>query len=268
MGNYPYNNPNRSDFRNAGYDYLLATSDHVADKAHQYYKGLGDCMLKIVVGYPKLDTAVNSGLNRNAVLKKLGFSPDKKTLLFATHWSRYSLIKTFDMDLLKALVKQNTYNIIVSGHKYLWDTEEDWLTQNIDWRRRLAQFEGHENLCVADNMGYSELMVASDILLSDHNSLVVEFSAMNKPILFYDKSSAEINDKNLCRLVRNASGVFCSVQTAMDLLKSIQEEPGSESSRLSQARSDLAGYCFANIGTATLVAARVMVEICRKERGR
>src|SRR4051794_8580396 len=68
-----------------------------------------------LIGMPKVDCLVDGSLERDAVLRVLGLSPDRPTILYAPTWSPASSLNLLGVGLLQRL-RQLPVNVIVKLH--------------------------------------------------------------------------------------------------------------------------------------------------------
>ncbi|MEF7456841.1 CDP-glycerol glycerophosphotransferase family protein [Pediococcus pentosaceus] len=129
-----------------------------------------------VVGLPRNEALVKESLNKdiikNRVIKKLGLDPQKEVLLYAPTFREYNLgissgeNKFFDKKFLDKISKE--YNVLVRGHYFA--------LENLN-NKHIFNVSKYENL--------NELMIASDILISDYSSIIFDYLLLDKPILLY-----------------------------------------------------------------------------------
>ena len=142
------------------------------------------------VGFCKLDPIINgdiSGLD----LEKLGLNPDKKTIVYAPTFYPSSLEKfpkNFPEDFKE-------FNIMIKPH-YFSLSKEKYKKQ----RQLLEHWSSYDNVYLAKVSDYSlvPFMATADLLMSDASSAIIEFAALDKPVLWC----------NFLKLRWNYRGIF------------------------------------------------------------
>lgn len=130
----------------------------------------------VVCGYPKNDRiAHHTKEDVNRIRKQLSIPCDKKVILYAPTW-REKWLSEDKIDLKVDFAKWqeklgNEYVILFRAHHML---------QSI--------YEGISSDFIIDVSGYpdnSELLIASDILVSDYSGIFFEFGVQDKPMFCY-----------------------------------------------------------------------------------
>ncbi|KZX17289.1 CDP-glycerol glycerophosphotransferase family protein [Methanobrevibacter filiformis] len=130
------------------------------------------------LGSAKIDKLfANEGKTLN-IKYELGIPLDKKIILYApTYREKGKFSLPFDpMKLIESLPNSEEFILIIKLH-YL-----SWLDQNTF------------NCNIVDYTNYPEvldLMLISDILISDYSSLILDYSVLNKPIILFQHDKEE-----------------------------------------------------------------------------
>lgn len=153
------------------YDCCLAQSEFEKKIAMRMF-GLSEDKIKIV-GFPKNDILVNYKEEyRYQVRKKLGISEDKKAILYAPTFREYiDLQEAFNMNVdewKKAL--QDRYVLLYRAHPVVLSSVKE--TDSF--------FYDETNYEVVE-----DLMIASDLLISDYSGLIFDYCLMHKPIYLW-----------------------------------------------------------------------------------
>ena len=128
------------------------------------------------VGFCKMDPIIN-GEENGIDFTKLGFDNNKKTILYAPTFYPSS-IERFSKDFPADL---ENYNIIIKPHFFSM-SKQKYLKQ----RELLHYWESFNNTYLAKVDDYSLLpyLKSSDLMISDASSAIIEFAALNKPVLW------------------------------------------------------------------------------------
>lgn len=130
----------------------------------------------INAGFSKLDPIINSE-DCGSDLKSLGLDPNKKTIIYAPTFYPSSLerfAKNFPNDFQQ-------FNLIIKPH-YFSLTKEKYKGQ----RKLLEHWAKYNNVYIAKVHDYSMVpfMAIADLLISDTSSAIVEFAALDKPVIW------------------------------------------------------------------------------------
>ena len=128
------------------------------------------------VGFCKMDPIINGDEN-GIDFTSLGLAYNKKTILYAPTFYPSSIErfpKNFPADL-------KNYNIIIKPHFFSM-SKKKYLKQ----RELLHHWESFDNTYLAKVNDYSLLpfLKSADLMISDASSAIIEFAALNKPVLW------------------------------------------------------------------------------------
>jgi hypothetical protein len=142
------------------------------------------------VGFAKLDPLFN-GNAMKFDLNKLGLNPNKKTITYAPTFYPSSIEK-FPVDFPTDF---KNFNILIKPH-YFSMSKDKYKTQ----RQLLKNWAEYDNVYLAKVTDYSlvPFMATSDLLVSDASSAIIEFAALNKPVIWC----------NFLKLRWNYRGIF------------------------------------------------------------
>ncbi|MFQ5354201.1 MAG: CDP-glycerol glycerophosphotransferase family protein [Thermodesulfobacteriota bacterium] len=131
-----------------------------------------------ITGFPKTDSlATGSGLDREALLAGMGLDPKLPTILFAPTGEKYNALDMMGREVVEAISRPGLWNLLVKPH--------DHPKKNIDWFTELAPFESGRVRLVRDR-DISPYLFAADLLITDMSSVAVEYTLMDRPIIFLD----------------------------------------------------------------------------------
>ncbi len=133
----------------------------------------------LITGFPKADPLGPgaSGLDRKALLKGLGLDPGRPTILFAPTGERHNALDVMGREIVEALMAPGLWNILVKPH--------DHPKKDIDWFSELGRYED-EGLCLVRDRDIIPYLAASDLLITDISSVAVEYTLLDRPIIFID----------------------------------------------------------------------------------
>lgn len=128
------------------------------------------------VGFCKMDPIIN-GEENGIDFPSLGLDFNKKTILYAPTFYPSSIerfSKNFPADL-------ENYNIMIKPH-FFSISKKKYLKQ----RELLYHWESFDNTYLAKVNDYSLLpfLKSADLMISDASSAIIEFAALNKPVLW------------------------------------------------------------------------------------
>jgi len=132
----------------------------------------------LITGFPKTDALVTgAGFDREARLRGMGLDPTRPTVLFAPTGEKYNALDTMGREVVQAISEAGKWNLLVKPH--------DHPKKNIDWFTELAPFESGQVRLVRDK-DISPYLYAADLLITDMSSVAVEYTLMDRPIIFID----------------------------------------------------------------------------------
>jgi hypothetical protein len=132
------------------------------------------------VGYAKLDPLLGKDrLDRDDKLRDWGLDPGKSTLLYAPTFYPSS-IGCMPDDWPRQL---GDYNLIVKPHQFTMSK-----SRYRDQRRKLAGWSEFQNVHLApmDAVIPIPYMAVADLLISEASSMLFEFAALDKPVIWCD----------------------------------------------------------------------------------
>lgn len=136
-----------------------------------------DGSLCLLTGVPKTDPLVSGELDRDALLSGIGVDPGRPTLLFAPTGDKHNALDTMGVEAIQAIKKTGEWNLLVKPH--------DHPKRDVDWFKELAPLEGDLVRLVRDK-DIIPYLHAADLLITDASSVAVEYTLMDRPIVFID----------------------------------------------------------------------------------
>lgn len=137
-------------------------------------------------GYPKLDPLINRKYDRQHVLRSLGLSGDRRTVLYAPAFNEFATLRTFGPDLVDALTGIDDINVIIKlAPDSINSVTNFYATGGINWREVLKKFEG-ERCRVADDIDINPYLEAADLMVTDVSGVAYDFLITGKPVVYFD----------------------------------------------------------------------------------
>jgi hypothetical protein len=236
--------------RNLNYDHCFTIGPYQARRLGALAADRAEAGERLVpIGFPKTDRLLDGSLDRDAIMRSLGFDGSRPVLLYAPTGAHDNSLETFGEELLARLRGQDLYDVIVKPH--------DHPKKPIDWLARLAALEG-PHLRLARGPDVVPLMLASDLLVSDASSVATEYTLLDRPIVFLDvpellAAAAAGDDErlDLATWGRRGGRVAGDCDEA---LAAIADELADPDERLRDIRRALCADCFFHPGAATPAA--------------
>ena len=131
----------------------------------------------LLSGFAKADRFVAPGFDRDGFLGERGLDPERPTVLFAPTGGKHNSLETVGEQVIKAIAADGRWNLMVKPH--------DHPKREIDWFERLAPLEGERVRLIRD-LDVVDPLRAADLLLSDASSVAVEYTLLDRPMVFID----------------------------------------------------------------------------------
>src|SRR5580765_5087213 len=134
-----------------------------------------------LIGMPKVDCLVDGSLEQSTVLRVLGLSADRPTVLYAPTWSPASSLNQFGIALLERL-RQMPVNVIVKLHDRSCDPRPQY-SGRVDWPAALRPHLAAGSAVLATAADICPCLVASDVMVTDHSSAGFEYLLRDRPLV-------------------------------------------------------------------------------------
>jgi len=206
----------------------------------------------LITGFPKADALVSGPDDRVALLSGLGLDPARQTLLFAPTGDKHNALETMGVELVERLSGDGRFNLLVKPH--------DHPKRSRDWFSELARFEAGSIRLVRD-LDVIPYLRAADVLLTDASSVAVEYTLLDRPIVFLDvpklfkqveKRAPNLDldtyGRRIGRVAATASDVIPAIEAAL-------REPDAEA----ELRRAMARHVFHEPGRAVDRTASVVL---------
>ena len=180
-------------------------------------------------------------------------------MLVSSHWTPDGILRTFGGGILDALAPlAGACEIVQISHANLW---EDPQFDSYDPKTRWSSQKGFSSAWIRDaldarhKVGKAKVLydvespdplMAADLLIGDHSSIVIEFSMFDRPILFYDVPK-RFFDRRTYDLYIEASWSFRRADGVGRLVRHALSNPSDKKA----GRQRLSAHFNYNIGGAT-----------------
>lgn len=198
----------------------------------------------LITGFSKTDPLVNGELDRDAILNSLGLDPSKPTILFAPTGEKHNALDTFGLEIIKAVRETGLWNLMVKPH--------DHPKKVIDWFAELAPLED-DSFRVIKDKDIIPYLYSSDLLITDASSVAVEYTLLDRPIIFMDipklfkRLKKRAPSLDLKTYGRKIGDVVASPNDLAAAIKHALAEP----ERASEIRTKMAEHVFYAQGKAS-----------------
>ena len=210
------------------WDYLISPSKYATEKFKSAFKYENEI---IETGYPRNDLFFDDNKNEKIkdIRNKLNIPEGKKVVLYAPTFrdnkkqnNRFTLDLQLDLEKMKARLG-NDYIVLVRLHVIV--------KNDLKISDELASFV----INVSNYHDMQELLLLSDVLITDYSSSMFDFANTKKPMIFYTYDLEEYRDdirgfyidfENEAPgpLVKNTEGVIKSLENIEEINKEYQEK--------------------------------------------
>lgn len=135
----------------------------------------GQCLL---TGVPKLDALVSGSLDRNALLHRNRLNPRRPTLLYAPTGSKFNSMEIMGRRVIEEVGHDGRWNLMIKLHDHPKNSD-------IDWAREIRRMET-DRIRLVTEPDVVPYLHAADLLLTDASSVSVEYTLLDRPMVFLD----------------------------------------------------------------------------------
>jgi CDP-glycerol glycerophosphotransferase (TagB/SpsB family) len=211
-----------------------------------------------LIGYPKTDCLVDGSLSRSPVLEGLRLDPARPTILYAPTWSPASSLNALGVDLITALLRLPV-NVIVKLHDRSRDLRARY-SGGADWMSVLEPMLRAAGGHLATGYDICPLLVAADVMVTDHSSAGFEYLLLDKPLVRIHRpallSLANVHPDYVA-LLASASQ---SVNDVPEIASAVERSLALPWARSAERRA-VAADLFYQPGTATRRAVEALYEV-------
>ncbi|MEZ0154849.1 MAG: CDP-glycerol glycerophosphotransferase family protein [Candidatus Reddybacter sp.] len=209
-------------------------------------------------GFPKSDILVNKSHSRQEVRQELMLN-ERATILIASHWETVSTLRTFGHNIFEILCKTfPEYNIVQTGHPWLWEGYQQTPTSHADLVKELKAIQNRfTNAYFLPDENTEKLLQASDLLISDHSSILTTYSLLDRPIIWFENPKLNFSIPDMRDIYRGASDTFNNIDKLPDLCRHTLAKPEEKAN----GRKVMRETYFANPGNSGQKAAEMLCKI-------
>jgi len=201
------------------------------------------------IGFMKTDVFFDQTIEKSAAQKALGFDGSRPVLLLAPTGQRHNAMETMGLDVVEQLVATDRYDLLIKLH--------DHPKKKIDWPSELAPFLS-EHCILTDEPDVTRCQLAADVLITDASSVSIEYSLLDRPIIYLDVpkliANAAQREDSMLDLATWGRRTGRLVSHISELLPSVHEAIESPD-LFSEIRQKSSHDIFYNPGKATETAA-------------
>ncbi len=157
-----------------------------------------------VTGWHKLDELYARPRATAEEVRRSGLVPGRKTVLVASHWSASSLVKSVGPGVVERLRTLDDLNVVLTCHNLLLRPDMKHFSDGVDWFGVLEGWADLPHMHARRAADSTDLLRMADVLVSDHSSISFEFTAVDRPIVFFRSPDWEFLGGELGRLVQEA----------------------------------------------------------------
>ncbi len=206
----------------------------------------------LVTGFPKVDPLVGGTLDRDALLRSMGLDPALPTILFAPTGEKHNALDTMGVEVVEAISKaEGAWNLLVKPH--------DHPKKDIDWFAELAPYES-KTMRIVKERDIIPYLHAADLLLTDMSSVAVEYTLLDRPIIFLHipKLMKRIKKRSPALDLDTYGRKIGSVVADIPELISAISESLSNPAKYGELRRAMSAHLFHDPGHAALNVAGVV----------
>ena len=131
----------------------------------------------LLTGFPKADNLVGSPLDREEFIRRQHLDPALPTLLYAPTGGKKNSLETMGREVISAISRHGRWNLLIKPH--------DHPKKSIDWFTKLSDLE-NDRIRLVHDRDIMDYLRAADLLISDASSVAVEYTLLDRPMVFID----------------------------------------------------------------------------------
>lgn len=158
------------------WDYLLSPSKVHSELFRRAFGYEGEIL---EFGYPRNDILVNDdGTKRSEIRRLLGISPDQLVVLYAPTWRDDAHLPSSGFFQPQLIDWDELFSALPEGTVVLYRVHQNVVAQGLPKvNGNLIEVSQHDDV--------SELILASDALVSDYSSLTYDYAVYGRPIILH-----------------------------------------------------------------------------------
>ncbi len=233
------------------YDYLCLPGSYHAEQYRKQGLVREEGPAILVTGFPKADALVAPNSDERAPLRELGLDPALPTVLFAPTGDKHNALEIMGRDVIQRVRSWGRWNLLVKPH--------DHPKRAVDWFSELAELEG-ERVRLVRATDVAPYLRAVDVLLTDASSVALEYTLLDRPIVFLDtpKLLAKLGERapamDLGTYGRKLGRLVLGPEDLIAALEASLADPGRDRA----VRRQAAAHLFHRAGSATERVAAVV----------
>jgi len=209
---------------------------------------------------------------RQKMKQKLRLDPELPVILVSSHWTPDSILRSWGPAVLPALEQfTDRFNIVQIAHRVIWDfPAQDTYDPRRKHTRETKEFDSAKlfndlrtyckyrtNVHFLPNINSWKALAVADLLIGDYSSIIVEYCALDRPIVFSNRQDRFFDEINYQRY-----SAACGAADSLEQLASVVEEEWGSPQQRSLARQALAKEFIWNFGNAaSTVAGEILKRI-------
>lgn len=210
-----------------------------------------------LIGMPKVDRLVDGSIDRRVVLRDLGLTDGRPTVLYAPTWSAASSLNQFGVDLV-ARLRDRHVNLIVKLHDRSRDLRPAY-SGGVDWVERLRPLLAPGSAVLAPGADICPYLAAADVMVTDHSSAGFEYLLLDRPLVRIHLpaliAAANVH-ADYVKLLADVSESTSGVDDTLAAIDRALTDPAARSATRRAVAADL----FYKAGTATSRAVAALYE--------
>ena len=211
-----------------------------------------------LIGMPKVDCLVDGSLRRDDTLRALGLDPSRPTVLYAPTWSPASSLNLLGEALVAHLVTL-PINLIVKLHDRSLDPRPRY-SGGVNWVDVLSAVLNRANARLADTANIAPLLVAADVMITDHSSAGFEYLLLDRPLVRVEIPALLEQATVHADYVRLIASCSENVRTVDEVIAAVERSLASPE-RKSPARRMVAEDLFFKPGGASVRCALALYDV-------
>jgi hypothetical protein len=159
------------------YDYLCIPGSYHARRFRECGLVRPEGPSCLLTGFPKSDQIARPPIDRERLLRSIGLDPARPTVLFAPTGNKHNALEAVGREVISEIGARGEWNLLVKPH--------DHPKKQIDWFGELADLES-DRVRVVRDYDIVPYLCAADLLLTDASSVAVEYTLLDRPMVFID----------------------------------------------------------------------------------
>lgn len=160
-----------------GFAHLCMPGRHHADMFRKHGLLRADGAQYLMTGFTRADGLVDDSFDRREILADVGIRDRGPTILFAPTGDKRNALETRADNIIQSITRTGEWNLLIKPH--------DHPENSINWFEQLKSYESNRVRLVRDR-DIVPYLRAADLLMTDASSVAVEYTLLDRPIIFVD----------------------------------------------------------------------------------